>query len=157
MTEGLEKAYADTSEQADSKGVKYDGTSSDHQLFVEKYRLNPFDLPLVPEGSRVALHLETKDITKGGIHLTDKAKKEIAEAESKNNSKLYFVTAVSESVYQTSKYRPGMWVLLSPEAMGHSCKINGKEILLVEAYAIAGIVASHQDEETTSQYTSFAV
>jgi co-chaperonin GroES (HSP10) len=117
---------------------------------AQRLRTNPFGLNIKAEGNRIILHIESKDVTKGGIHLTEAAKKEIAAAEAQSNSKLYYIIGVAEAV--ADKYKPGMWVLLSPDAMGHSFKLDGKEMMMVEAYAVAGVVTYHEEEDVESQY-----
>ncbi len=85
-------------------------------------------------------------------HLTENAKKELAAAAASDNSKLYYVIATGESLVDHPRLKPGKWVLLSPEAMGHSFKLDGKEMMMVESFHVAGVITYHEEADVESQY-----
>lgn len=121
---------------------------------MEVSKTNPYNLNIVPEGGRVIVHMENKDVSKGGIHLTENAKKELAAAAASNNSKLYYVIAVGESLVDHPRLKPGKWVLLSPDATGHSFKLDGKEMMMVESFHVAGVVTYHEEPDVENLYIS---
>jgi co-chaperonin GroES (HSP10) len=114
---------------------------------------NPYGLNLIAEGNQVVIHVdEIKDTSKGGIKLTENARKELEEAEAKKDSKLYYIIGVSEAVAENGKYAPGMWVVLRPGIDAQSVRVDGKLYILTEAYNISARVIFHEETDVESQY-----